>query len=201
MFRKTMEEYEARKKLVIDIREKEAFDKETMPGALHMDSETLKQQIKELTKDQTPVYLLCHTGQQSDALAEDFEKEGYEVYSIQEDLKEQCCADVERSIVKKFRKEIWRPFTKAINEYELIKDGDKIAVCISGGKDSMLMAKLFQELKRHGQQNFEVVYLVMNPGYNPFNYQVILDNAQFLNVPITVFESEIDASHIIGTAE
>ena len=195
MFRKTMEEYEAdtRKKLVIDIREKEAFDKETMPGALHMDSETLKQQIKELTKDQTPVYLLCHTGQQSDALAEDFEKEGYEVYSIQdgfraylrlklrtvmrqEDLKEQCCADVERSIVKKFRKEIWRPFTKAINEYELIKDGDKIAVCISGGKDSMLMAKLFQELKRHGQQNFEVVYLVMNPGYNPFNYQVILDN-------------------------
>ena len=210
MFRKTMEEYEAdtRKKLVIDIREKEAFDKETMPGALHMDSETLKQQIKELTKDQTPVYLLCHTGQQSDALAEDFEKEGYEVYSIQdgfraylrlklrtvmrqEDLKEQCCADVERSIVKKFRKEIWRPFTKAINEYELIKDGDKIAVCISGGKDSMLMAKLFQELKRHGQQNFEVVYLVMNPGYNPFNYQVILDNAQFLNVPITVFESEI----------
>ena len=90
------------------------------------------------------------------------------------------------SIVKKFRKEIWRPFTKAINEYELIKDGDKIAVCISGGKDSMLMAKLFQELKRHGQQNFEVVYLVMNPGYNPFNYQVILDNAQFLNVPITV---------------
>ena len=141
-------------------------------------------------------------------LAEDFEKEGYEVYSIQdgfraylrlklrtvmrqEDLKEQCCADVERSIVKKFRKEIWRPFTKAINEYELIKDGDKIAVCISGGKDSMLMAKLFQELKRHGQQNFEVVYLVMNPGYNPFNYQVILDNAQFLNVPITVFESEI----------
>ena len=210
MFRKTMEEYEAdtRKKLVIDIREKEAFDKETMPGALHMDSETLKQQIKELTKDQTPVYLLCHTGQQSDALAEDFEKEGYEVYSIQdgfraylrlklrtvmrqEDLKEQCCADVERSIVKKFRKEIWRPFTKAINEYELIKDGDKIAVCISGGKDSMLMAKLFQELKRHGQQNFEVVYLVMNPGYNADNWKIIQDNAELLGIPLTVFESDI----------
>lgn len=210
MFRKTMEEYEAdtRKKLVIDIREKEAFDKETMPGALHMDSETLKQQIKELTKDQTPVYLLCHTGQQSDALAEDFEKEGYEVYSIQdgfraylrlklrtvmrqEDLKEQCCADVERSIVKKFRKEIWRPFTKAINEYELIKDGDKIAVCISGGKDSMLMAKLFQELKRHNKFDFEVKFLVMDPGYSPANRQVIEENARRLEIPIEIFESDI----------
>ena len=210
MFRKTMEEYEAdtRKKLVIDIREKEAFDKETMPGALHMDSETLKQQIKELTKDQTPVYLLCHTGQQSDALAEDFEKEGYEVYSIQdgfraylrlklrtvmrqEDLKEQCCADVERSIVKKFRKEIWRPFTKAINEYELIKDGDKIAVCISGGKDSMLMAKLFQELKTHNKFPFELVFLVMDPGYSVENRDVIESNARRLNIPITVFETDI----------
>ena len=205
-----MEEYEAdtRKKLVIDIREKEAFDKETMPGALHMDSETLKQQIKELTKDQTPVYLLCHTGQQSDALAEDFEKEGYEVYSIQdgfraylrlklrtvmrqEDLKEQCCADVERSIVKKFRKEIWRPFTKAINEYELIKDGDKIAVCISGGKDSMLMAKLFQELKRHNKFPFELVFLVMDPGYSEVNRKLIENNARIMGVPITVFESQI----------
>ena len=210
MFRKTMEEYEAdtRKKLVIDIREKEAFDKETMPGALHMDSETLKQQIKELTKDQTPVYLLCHTGQQSDALAEDFEKEGYEVYSIQdgfraylrlklrtvmrqEDLKEQCCADVERSIVKKFRKEIWRPFTKAINEYELIKDGDKIAVCISGGKDSMLMAKCFQDLKRFSKFEFDVKFLVMDPGYSEANRKVIENNAKILNVPITIFESNI----------
>ena len=210
MFRKTMEEYEAdtRKKLVIDIREKEAFDKETMPGALHMDSETLKQQIKELTKDQTPVYLLCHTGQQSDALAEDFEKEGYEVYSIQdgfraylrlklrtvmrqEDLKEQCCADVERSIVKKFRKEIWRPFTKAINEYELIKDGDKIAVCISGGKDSMLMAKLFQELKRHNKFPFELVFLVMDPGYSEANRKIIENNAKLMDIPITIFESQI----------
>ena len=99
--------------------------------------------------------------------------------------------NIERSIMKKYRKELWNPFIKAVKNYELVQENDKIAVCISGGKDSMLMAKLFQELKRHGQQNFEVVYLVMNPGYNPFNYQVILDNAQFLNVPITVFESEI----------
>ena len=99
--------------------------------------------------------------------------------------------EIERSIVKKFRKPIWRQFTKAINDYELIKDGDKIAVCISGGKDSMLMAKLFQELKRHGKNNFELVFLVMNPGYNDLNYQVILNNAQTLNIPITVFKTEI----------
>lgn len=101
------------------------------------------------------------------------------------------CEEIERSIVKKFRKEIWRKFTKAINEYELIQDGDKIAVCISGGKDSMLMAKLFQELERHGKKNFEVVFLVMNPGYNDANYNQIIENAKLMNVPITVFDSEI----------
>ena len=81
------------------------------------------------------------------------------------------CSEIERSIIKKFRKEIWSQFTKAINTYELINEGDKIAVCISGGKDSMLLAKLFQELSKHGIHNFEVVYLAMNPGYNDENYQ------------------------------
>lgn len=111
--------------------------------------------------------------------------------TIEELQQNDRCREIERSIVKKFRKDIWRKFTKAINEYELIRDGDKIAVCISGGKDSMLMAKLFQELERHGQKNFKVVYLVMNPGYNEANYQQILDNAKLLQVPITVFETEI----------
>ncbi len=110
----------------------------------------------------------------------------------QEDNREEkYCRDVERSIIKKYRKEIWRKFTKAINEYELIQDGDKIAVCISGGKDSMLMAKLFQELERHGQKNFDVVFLVMNPGYNDINYETIQNNARRLRVPITVFETRI----------
>lgn len=99
--------------------------------------------------------------------------------------------EVERSIVKKYRKEIWCKFTKAINEYELIQDGDKIAVCISGGKDSMLMAKLFQELHRHGQKNFETVFLVMNPGYNAENYERIRKNADTLGVPVEVFETQI----------
>ncbi len=99
--------------------------------------------------------------------------------------------EIEKSLRKKFHKEIWCKFTKAINEYELVQDGDKIAVCISGGKDSMLMAKLFQELKRHRQIAFEVEYLVMNPGYNQVNYDQILANAKQLEIPITVFDSEI----------
>lgn len=99
--------------------------------------------------------------------------------------------EIERSIIKKFRKPVWRRFTKALNDYELVKDGDKIAICISGGKDSMLMAKLFQELARHGKKNFDVVFLVMNPGYNERNFQLIKENARILNIPITVFQSEI----------
>lgn len=99
--------------------------------------------------------------------------------------------EVERSIIKTYKKEIWRKFTKAINEYEMIQDNDCIAVCISGGKDSMLLAKLFQELERHGKKNFEVRFLVMNPGYNEENYQKIIDNAKMLEVPITVFNTDI----------
>lgn len=109
----------------------------------------------------------------------------------QEMLPKEFNKQVEKSLRKKFHKDIWCRFTKAINEYELISDGDKIAVCISGGKDSMLMAKLFQELKRHGKIDFEVEYLVMNPGYNQVNYDQIMHNAKLLEIPITVFESEI----------
>lgn len=103
----------------------------------------------------------------------------------------QRAKDVERSINKKFHKTIWSRFTAGINEYNMIEPGDKIAVCISGGKDSMLMAKLFQELKRHNKFPFEVVFLVMDPGYNEANRQKIEDNARMLNIPITVFESDI----------
>ncbi len=99
--------------------------------------------------------------------------------------------EIERSLIKKFRKPIWRKFTQAINDYDLIQEGDKIAVCISGGKDSMLLAKLMQELQRHGKFPFELVFLVMDPGYHPRNRQKIEDNAKLLNIPITVFESPI----------
>lgn len=99
--------------------------------------------------------------------------------------------EVERSINKRFHKGIWSRFTAAINDYELIQEGDRIAVCISGGKDSMLMAKLFQELKRHNKFPFEVEYIVMDPGYSRANREQIEYNAGLLNVPVTIFESNI----------
>lgn len=98
---------------------------------------------------------------------------------------------IERSIIKRFRKEIWNPFILAVKKYELIKENDKIAVCISGGKDSMLCAKLMQQLQKHSDVPFELVFLVMDPGYNKENRQKIEDNAKLLNIPITVFESNI----------
>ena len=100
---------------------------------------------------------------------------------------------IERSIITKYRKTIWRPFVEAVKRYELIQAGDKIAVCISGGKDSMLMAKLMQELHRHSEVPFELVFLVMAPGYNEINRQKIESNAALLHVPITVYETDIFA--------
>ncbi len=99
--------------------------------------------------------------------------------------------EIERSIIKKFRKEIWSKFVKGIQEYELIKENDKIMVCISGGKDSFLLAKCIQELKRHGKFNFDAHFVVMNPGYNEFNKDLIIKNSERLNVPIEMFESNI----------
>lgn len=100
---------------------------------------------------------------------------------------------MERSIIKKFRKELWTPFIRAVKRYELVCPGDRIAVCISGGKDSMLMAKLMQQLQRHSEVAFELVFLVMDPGYNEINRQKIESNAQLLHIPITVFETDVFA--------
>ena len=99
--------------------------------------------------------------------------------------------EVERSIITTYRSKIWANFIKSLKDYDMIQNGDKIAVCMSGGKDSMLLAKCFQELKAHGKDNFELVFLCMNPGYNETNKQIILDNAEKLNVPITMFETDI----------
>ncbi len=99
--------------------------------------------------------------------------------------------DVELSLQKKFKKEIFSKFCKAINEYELLKENDKVAVCISGGKDSILMAKLFQELTYHNKFKFSLVFLVMDPGYSKLNRELIESNAKLLNIPIEIFNSNI----------
>ena len=196
---------------VIDIRPEHEFVRGNIPDSVNIAEDELLKRIEEFDKSDV-ICLVCATGNKTEYLSEELESLGYEnVYNLNggyeaymklklnEFLKNESesrkadnkAKDIERSIIKKFRKSIWRKFTAAINEYELIKDGDKIAVCISGGKDSMLMAKLFQELLRHGKKNFELVFLVMNPGYDDINYQTILDNAKLLDVPITVFESSI----------
>jgi tRNA(Ile)-lysidine synthase TilS/MesJ len=99
--------------------------------------------------------------------------------------------EIERSIIKKYRKYLWSKFIKAIKEFDLIKDGDKIAVAVSGGKDSMLMAKLFQELRRNGNANFELKFIAMDPGYHPDIKKLLIDNCKYLNIPIDLFESDI----------
>ena len=98
---------------------------------------------------------------------------------------------VESSLLKEFRKPIWRPFMNAVRQYELIQPGDRIAVCISGGKDSMLMAKLMQTLQRHSEVPFEAEYLIMDPGYNEINRRKVESNAKLLEIPYTLFESDI----------
>lgn len=99
--------------------------------------------------------------------------------------------EIEKSIRTTYKKRIWAQFIKGIKEFEMIKDGDKIAVCISGGKDSMLLAKCMQELKKHRKMDFELVFLVMNPGYSEENKKKIIDNSKILNIPITMFETSI----------
>lgn len=147
--------------------------------------------------------LYCGRGEQSVEQARDLADEGMEAYSLRggyhawlmEDMIKKEASETtrkaEESIRKRFRRSIWSPFTKAINTYELVKEGDHIAVCISGGKDSMLMAKLFQELKRHNKFDFRVSFLVMDPGYSSVNRQLIEGNARKLGIPVRVFESDI----------
>ena len=149
------------------------------------------------------IIICCSRGQISRDIAEELQEQGYEAYSLKggyvgwlmADMKKKeaddVCEHVELSIRKKFKKKIWSKFTKAVREYELVKEGDRIAVCISGGKDSMLMAKLFQELKRHNKFPFELVFLVMDPGYSEANRKIIENNAKLMDIPITIFESQI----------
>ncbi len=185
--------------MIIDIRDEFSFGYGSIPNAVNIPLDKLKQDFSVLPKDKLLV-ICCKSGQISDTLAEELRENGYNAINLKEGyygwlkrkMTDEICADeVEKSIRKKFSKTIWSRFTAAVVEYELVKPNDKIAVCISGGKDSMLMAKLFQELKRHNKFPFELVYLVMDPGYSPVNRSVIESNARKLNIPITVFETNI----------
>ena len=185
--------------MIIDIRDEFSFEYGSIPNAVNIPLDKLKQDFSVLPNDKLLV-ICCKSGQISDTLAEKLRENGYNAVNLKEGyygwlkrkMTDEICADeVEKSIRKKFSKTIWSRFTAAVVEYELVKPNDKIAVCISGGKDSMLMAKLFQELKRHNKFPFELVYLVMDPGYSPVNRSVIESNARKLNIPITVFETNI----------
>ena len=186
---------------IIDIRDKEEVQKDEMPGAVYVPSDEIETSEKvDLSKK---LIICCRIGKISIDVAERLREKGVAAVSLEggytawllDSIKrkeaESISRDVEQSIRKKFRKKIWRMFAKAINTYDLVKEGDKIAVCISGGKDSMLMAKLFQELKLHNKFEFEVKFLVMDPGYSPENRKVIEENARKLNIPITIYESDI----------
>ena len=185
--------------LVVDIRDEISYNYGNIPGSVNIPLDKIKGDRSNLPKDKKLV-ICCKSGQISDTLAEELREEGYNAVNLvsgyygwlkDKFTEDDYAADVEKSIRKKFSKTIWSRFTKAIIEYELVKPNDKIAVCISGGKDSMLMAKLFQELKRHDKFPFELVFLVMDPGYSPENRYVIENNARKLNIPITVFETQI----------
>ena len=212
----TIEELEALKdaeKTIVDIRPQDQYMRGTFPGAVSLPAFRLEEQYEEETArldKMHPVYVMCHTGEKSQEWVRRLTGDGFDAVNVDggyrawlrlslsrfvgeesEADREEKRARIEQSIIKKFRKPIWRAFTRALNTYDLIQEGDKIAVCISGGKDSMLMAKLFQELKKHGKFQFETVFLVMNPGYNADNLKIIQDNAKLLGIPLTVFESDI----------
>ena len=212
----TIEELEALKdaeKTIVDIRPQDQYMRGTFPGAVSLPASRLEEQYEEETArldKMHPVYVMCHTGEKSQEWVRRLTGDGFDAVNVEggyrawlrlslsrfvggesEADREEKRARIEQSIIKKFRKPIWRAFTRALNTYDLIQEGDKIAVCISGGKDSMLMAKLFQELKKHGKFQFETVFLVMNPGYNADNWKIIQDYAKLLGIPLTVFESDI----------
>ena len=183
--------------MIIDIRDGSAFEYGHIDKAVNVPQESILS--AELSRDKKLI-IYCRSGIISGDIAEQLCDKGYDAYDLEggyvEWLREKMAnrtvtEQVELSLRKKFKKSIWCKFTKAINEYQLVQPNDKIAVCISGGKDSMLMAKLFQELKRHDKFPFEVVFLVMDPGYSPENRHVIEENARSMSIPVHIFESTI----------
>ena len=204
-----MQKIPAKERILIDIRDTDRFAHGTLEGAVNLPlpSEWEIAAFAQTMDRETPVFVLGNTSRHGEEAAAGFEKLGFTAAAIaggyaaaarmrQEKISaggglEERTAAIERSLIKKFRKVLWSRFTRAVRDYKLISPGDKIAVCISGGKDSMLLAKLMQEIQRHGIMPFELEFLCMNPGYNPVNWDIIENNARILSIPLTVFESRI----------
>ena len=207
----TVEELETRSPAeiqIVDIRKEEDYKRGAVKGAIHISAEQLEEGNFTGLDKEKEICVYCHVGDTSREAVELLEKAGFCAFDLEggyrsylryhltrvtasEEQRKERTEKIEKSLIKRFRKSIWSQFTKAIHDYEMIQDGDKIAVCISGGKDSMLLAKLFQELYRHGKRNFELEFLCMNPGYNAENWNIIQENAKLLDIPLTVFETDI----------
>ena len=186
---------------LIDMRNESEIAHGEIPGAITIQAEEIEN--SELIDKTKRLIICCSRGQNSIEVAQNLVEKGYDAESLEggyvawlldmmkQQEAEDISKDVEQSLRKKFKKIIWCNFSKAIIQSELVNEGDRIAVCISGGKVSMLMAKLFQELKLHNKFEFDVKFLVMDPGYSPANRKVIEENARKLNIPIHIFESDI----------
>ena len=186
----------------IDIRDEAEYELGHIDNALWMSISDLLRKDRAL--DKSKAYLLyCKYGTISRELGERLLDEGYRVANlsggygqyilmkIKSASEDERREEIEKSLRKKFKKSVFTPFAKAINDFALIQEGDNICVCISGGKDSMIMAKLFQELKRHNKFPFSVQFLCMDPGYNEYNRKIIEENAKLLGIPLHFFESDI----------
>lgn len=205
---------------LLDMRDESNTAYGMIPGAIAVAEDELFSKAKEVIDEKKKPIIYCTKGIFSKEAAEKLREEGLEAFSLEggytgwllslmKDEQEQeekktkqepekgkkkeltRTQEIEKSIRKKFHKQLFSRFVKAIKTYDLVQENDKIAICISGGKDSMLMAKLFQELKRHNKFHFDLVFLVMDPGYNEMNRKIIENNAKLLDIPITVFESDI----------
>lgn len=199
----TLDEIAAKREgeyLIVDIRDALSFEYGNIEGSVNYPIETVYDVDLPEEKE---LYICCRSGIVSLEVAEKLRQKGLRAYNLKggyvawlrrrfsDSACDEAAKRAEESIRKKFHKTLFSPFAKAIVTYDMIQPNDKIAVCISGGKDSFVMAKLFQELKKHNKIPFELVFLVMDPGYSRENREIIERNAQRLNVPITVFETDI----------
>ena len=188
--------------MLVDMRDDMSYAYGHLPEAVNIPEDAIRADVEQFAGKKVVIY--CKRGEKSVDLVEWLCEQGIDAVGLKggylawllersskEEEEDTYHLDVEESLRKRFRKSIWCKFTKAVKEYELVKEGDKIAVCISGGKDSMLMAKLFQELELHNKVSFELTFLVMNPGYSPENLEIIKKNAKKLHIPITIFETDI----------